>query len=99
MNEYLRNPTMNRLKYLLRLHSINLLFTLCFTALIGYYFDFGVQMNLACGINSYHRKWSGLFMSYPVLLLPYVIYNYYKLQHIPQLFKSTVRPLVLTFAR
>jgi len=90
MNEYLRNPTMNQLKYLIRLHLINLLSATVFTVLAGYYFGFGVQMNLACGISSRENRWSGLFMSYPLLLLPFVVYNYFKLQQIPTLFKSTV---------
>jgi hypothetical protein len=91
MNEYLRNPTMNQLKYLTRLHLGNLLSSTVFTVLAGYYFGFGVQMNLACGISSHQNRWSGLFMSYPLLLLPFVVYNYFKLQQIPALFKSTVR--------
>lgn len=42
MNEYLRNPTMNRLKYLIRLHTTNVLSALFFTVLAGYFFGFGV---------------------------------------------------------
>lgn len=81
---------MNQLKYLTRLHFINLLSATFFTVLAGYYFGFGVQMNLACGISSRTNRWSGMFMSYPLLLVPFVVYNYFKLQQIPTLFKSTV---------
>jgi hypothetical protein len=52
MNEYLRNPTMNQLKYLTKLHITNFLFTFLFLGSAAYFFGFGVQMNLACGIDS-----------------------------------------------
>lgn len=54
-------------------------------------------MNLCCGINAMENKWSGMFMSYPLLLLPYVVYNYIKLQQIPQLFKSTVSVFIFQY--
>lgn len=38
-----------------------------------------------------------MFMSYPLLLIPYVAYNYYKLGQIPQLFKSTVSSFIFQY--
>lgn len=54
-------------------------------------------MNLSCGIEASAKRWSGLFMSYPIFLLPYVIFNYIKLGKIPQLFKSAVTYFIFQY--
>jgi hypothetical protein len=76
MLNYLKNPCMHVVKYLVQLHLTNLLFTALWVALAGHLFGFGIQMNMACGIDATAQQWSALFMSYPLALLPFAIYYY-----------------------
>ena len=82
---------------MIRLNAVNFISAILFVVVAGYFFGFGVQLNLSCGINSREKEWSGLFLSYPLILLPFVIYNYYKLKKIPALFKSTISAFIFQY--
>lgn len=97
MLKSLKDPTFHHLKHLIFVHVSNWLISLILVILAGVFFGFGIQLNLTCGIDALSSKYSGLSLSFPLLLVPIILRTYCQLEKLPKLVKTTLQSFIFQY--